>query len=243
MGRRRAGNCSNGGSNRRAWTAMEDKILTEYIKIHGAGQWNYLPEKTGLVRCGKSCRLRWLNYLKPGVKRGNITQEEEDIIIRLHQKLGNRWSLIAERLPGRTDNEVKNYWYTKISKKIKHDHHCDGDSTAPFISNPRPSNYCHDQSLEGQNQNLKVKHQGLCEVLQPSQNKHDETTRISSPEEAREKFRDGPVAAEPRDVYGVVQYEHFETMTLSPVMILEENYYQLLHDDVWIDFQIWNNLS
>ena len=166
------------------------------------------------------------------------------IYIYIYMRMSCRWSLIAERLPGRTDNEVKNYWYTKISKRIKNDHHCDGDSTAPFKSNPRPSNYCHDQSSEGQNQNLKVKHQGLCEVLQPiSQSKHDETTRISSPEEAPEEFRDGPVAAEPRDVYGVVQYDHFETMTLSPVMILEENYYQLLHDDVWIDFQIWNNLS
>ncbi|GMH17576.1 hypothetical protein Nepgr_019417 [Nepenthes gracilis] len=117
MGRRPC--CSEGGLNRGAWTAMEDKILTEYIKINGEGKWRSLPIKAGLKRCGKSCRLRWLNYLKPDTKRGNITQDEEDLIIRLHRLLGNRWSLIAGRLPGRTDNEIKNYWNTTISKRIQ----------------------------------------------------------------------------------------------------------------------------
>lgn len=74
---------------------------------------------TGLLRCGKSCRLRWMNYLRPDIKRGNIGPEEEDLIIRLHCLLGNRWSLIAGRLPGRTDNEIKNYWNSHLSKKLK----------------------------------------------------------------------------------------------------------------------------
>ncbi|KAG0473240.1 hypothetical protein HPP92_015097 [Vanilla planifolia] len=73
----------------------------------------------GLLRCGKSCRLRWVNYLRPDIKRGNITSEEEDLIIRLHSLLGNRWSLIAGRLPGRTDNEVKNYWNSHLCKKLR----------------------------------------------------------------------------------------------------------------------------
>ncbi|PON76943.1 MYB transcription factor [Trema orientale] len=111
--------CSKEGLNRGAWTAMEDKILTEYIKIHGEGKWRTLPGRAALKRFGKSCRLRWLNYLKPGIKRGNITPDEEDLIIRLHNLLGNRWSLIAGRLPGRTDNEIKNYWNTNIRKKIE----------------------------------------------------------------------------------------------------------------------------
>lgn len=118
MGRRPC--CSKEGMNRGAWTAMEDKILTDFIKLHGDhGKWRSLPKRAGLKRCGKSCRLRWLNYLRPDIKRGNITIEEEDLIIRLHKLLGNRWSLIAGRLPGRTDNEVKNYWNTVITKKLK----------------------------------------------------------------------------------------------------------------------------
>ncbi|XP_059651213.1 transcription factor MYB1-like isoform X2 [Cornus florida] len=75
------------------------------------------PRKlVGLLRCGKSCRLRWMNYLRPDIKRGNISPEEDDLIVRMHALLGNRWSLIAGRLPGRTDNEIKNYWNTHLSK-------------------------------------------------------------------------------------------------------------------------------
>ncbi|KAH7523873.1 hypothetical protein FEM48_Zijuj06G0058200 [Ziziphus jujuba var. spinosa] len=79
---------------------------------------NFMHTKMqGLKRCGKSCRLRWLNYLRPDIKRGNISHDEEELIIRLHKLLGNRWSLIAGRLPGRTDNEIKNYWNTTLCKK------------------------------------------------------------------------------------------------------------------------------
>ncbi|KAM7254562.1 hypothetical protein ACFE04_003942 [Oxalis oulophora] len=111
--------CSKEGLNRGAWTAKEDKILSSYIKVHGEGKWRSLPKRAGLKRCGKSCRLRWLNYLRPDIKRGNITADEEELIIRLHNLLGNRWSLIAGRLPGRTDNEIKNYWNTNICKKMQ----------------------------------------------------------------------------------------------------------------------------
>ncbi|KAH7656685.1 myb proto-oncogene protein plant protein [Dioscorea alata] len=110
--------CSRDGLRRGAWTQEEDKILSAYIKAHGEGRWRSLPSRAGLKRCGKSCRLRWLNYLRPDIKRGNISQEEDDLIIRLHKLLGNKWSLIAGRLPGRTDNEIKNYWNTHLSKTI-----------------------------------------------------------------------------------------------------------------------------
>ncbi|WOL19514.1 transcription factor MYB23-like [Canna indica] len=103
--------------NRGAWTAEEDQKLMEYVKAHGEKNWRSLPVKAGLNRCGKSCRLRWLNYLRPGIKRGNISDDEEDLIIRLHNLLGNRWSLIAGRLPGRTDNEIKNHWNTHLSRR------------------------------------------------------------------------------------------------------------------------------
>ncbi|XAR49893.1 hypothetical protein NMG60_11004067 [Bertholletia excelsa] len=105
--------------NRGAWTAEEDRRLAEVIEIHGPKRWKTIAAIAGLNRCGKSCRLRWMNYLRPNIKRGNITDQEEDLILRLHKLLGNRWSLIAGRLPGRTDNEIKNYWNSHLSKKIK----------------------------------------------------------------------------------------------------------------------------
>ncbi|KAA8546214.1 hypothetical protein F0562_003047 [Nyssa sinensis] len=111
--------CTKEGLNKGAWTAQEDEILRDYIKVHGEGKWRDVPRRAGLKRCGKSCRLRWLNYLRPDIKRGNFSNDEEDLIIRLHKLLGNRWSLIAGRLPGRTDNEIKNYWNTRIAKKAQ----------------------------------------------------------------------------------------------------------------------------
>ncbi|MED6197143.1 transcription factor [Stylosanthes scabra] len=114
----RAPCCSKVGLHRGPWTPREDALLTQYIQSQGEGQWRSLPKRAGLLRCGKSCRLRWMNYLRPDIKRGNITPEEDDLIIRMHSLLGNRWSLIAGRLPGRTDNEIKNYWNTHLSKKL-----------------------------------------------------------------------------------------------------------------------------
>ncbi|GMJ09356.1 WEREWOLF 1, myb domain protein 66, WEREWOLF [Hibiscus trionum] len=100
------------------WTMEEDKLLIDYVKVHGKGQWNKIANRTGLKRCGKSCRLRWMNYLSPNIKKGEFSEEEEDLIIRLHRLLGNRWSLIAKRVPGRTDNQVKNYWNSHLRKKL-----------------------------------------------------------------------------------------------------------------------------
>ncbi|CAL0315402.1 unnamed protein product [Lupinus luteus] len=115
----RAPCCSKVGLHKGPWTPREDALLTKYIQAHGEGQWKSLPKKAGLLRCGKSCRLRWMNYLRPDIKRGNITPEEDDLIMRMHSLIGNRWSLIAGRLPGRTDNEIKNYWNTHLCKKMR----------------------------------------------------------------------------------------------------------------------------
>ncbi|KAF7048087.1 hypothetical protein CFC21_056904 [Triticum aestivum] len=110
--------CEKAHTNKGAWTKEEDQRLIAYIKAHGEGCWRSLPKAAGLLRCGKSCRLRWINYLRPDLKRGNFTEEEDELIIKLHELLGNKWSLIAGRLPGRTDNEIKNYWNTHIKRKL-----------------------------------------------------------------------------------------------------------------------------
>uniref|UniRef100_A0A0E0BPQ2 Uncharacterized protein n=1 Tax=Oryza glumipatula TaxID=40148 RepID=A0A0E0BPQ2_9ORYZ len=110
--------CEKAHTNKGAWTKEEDQRLIAHINQHGEGCWRSLPKAAGLLRCGKSCRLRWINYLRPDLKRGNFTDEEDELIIKLHELLGNKWSLIAGRLPGRTDNEIKNYWNTHIKRKL-----------------------------------------------------------------------------------------------------------------------------
>ncbi|KAI7724438.1 hypothetical protein M8C21_017281 [Ambrosia artemisiifolia] len=110
--------CEKAHTNKGAWTKEEDDRLIAYIRAHGEGCWRSLPKAAGLLRCGKSCRLRWINYLRPDLKRGNFSEEEDELIIKLHSLLGNKWSLIAGRLPGRTDNEIKNYWNTHIRRKL-----------------------------------------------------------------------------------------------------------------------------
>ncbi|XP_076900277.1 transcription factor MYB106-like [Bidens hawaiensis] len=100
------------------WTPEEDRKLMSYIQQFGHGSWRSLPAKAGLKRCGKSCRLRWTNYLRPDIKRGKFSLEEERTIIQLHALLGNRWSTIAAHLPKRTDNEIKNHWNSHIKKRM-----------------------------------------------------------------------------------------------------------------------------
>ncbi|CAD6259812.1 unnamed protein product [Miscanthus lutarioriparius] len=112
--------CHDAGVKKGPWTEEEDRALVEHIQRHGGqvSSWRNLPKAAGLNRCGKSCRLRWTNYLRPDIKRGNFTADEESLIIRLHAQLGNKWSTIATHLDGRTDNEIKNYWNTHIRKKL-----------------------------------------------------------------------------------------------------------------------------
>ncbi|KAE8666188.1 Transcription factor RAX2 [Hibiscus syriacus] len=115
----RAPCCDKANVKKGPWSPEEDAKLKEYIEQNGTGgNWITLPQKAGLRRCGKSCRLRWLNYLRPNIKHGEFSDDEDKIICTLFATIGSRWSIIAAQLPGRTDNDIKNYWNTKLKKKL-----------------------------------------------------------------------------------------------------------------------------
>lgn len=86
------------GLKKGPWTAAEDSILMDYVRKHGEGNWNAVQRNSGLMRCGKSCRLRWANHLRPNLKKGAITPEEEKLIIELHAKYGNKWARMAAQV-------------------------------------------------------------------------------------------------------------------------------------------------
>ncbi|XP_062074088.1 MYB-like transcription factor ODO1 [Humulus lupulus] len=136
--------CDKLGVKKGPWTAEEDKKLINFILTNGHCCWRAVPKLAGLRRCGKSCRLRWTNYLRPDLKRGLLTEAEEQLVIDLHARLGNRWSKIASRLPGRTDNEIKNHWNTHIKKKLLK-MGIDPVTHEPLIINKDDRDHDHDQ--------------------------------------------------------------------------------------------------
>ncbi|KAG2607960.1 transcription factor MYB97-like [Panicum virgatum] len=114
----RSGGVEGGGGLKKGpWTQAEDKLLVDHVRRHGEGNWNAVRRETGLQRCGKSCRLRWANHLRPNLRKGPFSPEEERQILRLHGLIGNKWARISSHLPGRTDNEIKNYWNTRLKRR------------------------------------------------------------------------------------------------------------------------------
>lgn len=101
-----------------SWTAEEDNILRDKRALYGR-KWSkiaaHLPG-----RQGKQCRERYVNHLDPELRKGEWTDDEEAILIALHQHHGNRWANIAKHLPGRSDNDIKNHWYSTIQRKFQH---------------------------------------------------------------------------------------------------------------------------
>ncbi|KAI3489959.1 hypothetical protein L1887_45874 [Cichorium endivia] len=124
------------------WTEQEDVQLAIYVNMFGDRRWDFIAKVSGLKRTGKSCRLRWVNYLHPGLKRGRMTPHEERLVLEYHSKWGNRWSRIARKLPGRTDNEIKNYWRTHMRKKAQENKRVSSSPSSSFSNSSSSSSIC-----------------------------------------------------------------------------------------------------
>ncbi|KAK9106661.1 hypothetical protein Syun_022672 [Stephania yunnanensis] len=188
---------TSNGVKKGAWTEEEDLLLKKFVAKHGEGKWRHAPVTAGLNRCRKSCRLRWLNYLKPNIKRGEFTSDEIDLMIRMHKLLGNRWSLIAGRLPGRTANDVKNFWNIHVNKPSFYKSKNRKSSESPYIVKATSSN---DGSIRTKDANAE----------KPWSQTYSENNHQSRSTEIR------PLEEEPRQV------EESISMMALPEVILQE---------------------
>ncbi|KAL6519583.1 hypothetical protein OROHE_017403 [Orobanche hederae] len=106
---------------RQRWQPEEDTLLRAYVKQYGPKEWNLISQRMGkpLDRDPKSCLERWKNYLKPGIKKGSLTPEEQNLVISLQGKYGNKWKKIAAEVPGRTAKRLGKWWEVFKEKQLK----------------------------------------------------------------------------------------------------------------------------
>jgi hypothetical protein len=91
------------------WTPDEDELLRRFVEIHGLGNWSAIAQNIP-GRNGKQCRERWMNQLCPALNKDNWSPQEDAILVQQQRVFGNVWSQIAQFLPGRSPNSVKNRW-------------------------------------------------------------------------------------------------------------------------------------
>lgn len=99
------------------WSPQEDARLVELVALHGPKKWSQIACDLG-SKGSKQCRRRWKNYLSlDDRKLGSWTPEEDAQLLDCHRRHGNKWTLIAQEIGGRTDNAVKNRWAALEKKR------------------------------------------------------------------------------------------------------------------------------